>query len=126
MTVANIQLNSSTIFAGLGTATFTVVTTGLYTAAFTATIPYTPAGTSNNSAAAAPSALSVVINQDTGGGPVAKLTVASPGATQPIVGGKVVLSCTAGDVITYVLTSANTADNQLNSIKTTINFYQGE
>lgn len=117
-----LPLNTSSIFAGLGTATFTVVTAGLYTCAFTSTIPYIASGSSSSSSAAAPSALSVVVNQNGS----AKLTVNTPGATQPMMAGKVVMSCAVNDVITVVMSSANVADNALNAVQTTINLYQGE
>lgn len=125
-----IQVNQSSPFAGLGTATFTVVTAGLYTVQVKSFIPYTPPGTSYTSttAATAPSAsaLQFVVNQDTGGGPVAKLTISSPSPTQPIMSGAVVLSCAAGDVITVVFTSSAAADNALNAVKSIINLFQGE
>lgn len=123
----SLQVNNSTVFAGLGTSSFTVVTAGLYTCAFTSTIPYQAAGSSNNSSVTTGgSSLQVVINQDVGGGPVAKLTVGSPSPTQPIMGGSVRLVCAAGDVITVVMSSAATADNALNAVKSIINLYQGE
>lgn len=125
MTTNSLQLNDSIPFSGLGTATYTVVTTGLYTVGFTSTIPYVSAGSASNSTATAPSALSVVVNQDTGGGPVAKLTVTSPGAFQRMVGGSARIQCTADDVLTVVLTSANAADAVLNAVKTTINLCGG-
>lgn len=127
MTINSLQLNTSTVFAGLGTSTFTVVTTGLYTVAFKSTLPYQASGSSNDSSVTTGgSSLQVVVNQDTGGGPVAKLTVGSPSPTQPLLGGSVSLLCTAGDVLTVVLTSAAAADNALNAVKTIINLFQGE
>lgn len=123
----SIQVNESSVFAGLGTATFTVVTAGLYTVAFTTTIPSVEAGGPGDSTTTAGgSALSVVINQDTGGGPVAKLTVASPSPYQRSTGGKVVLQCAAADVITVVLSSSAAVDKAANAVKTIINLYQGE
>ncbi len=123
-----LPLNSSSVFGGLGTATFTVVTAGLYTVSFTSSIPFVT-GTSDNSDTAADSpfasGLSVVVNQDTGGGPVAKLTVASPAPTQQSMGGSVHLSCAAADVITVVMSSSAVADAAPNAVKTIINLYQG-
>ncbi len=122
MTINSLQLNQSTIFAGLGTSTFTVVTAGLYTVAFTSTIPYQASGSSaDSSVTTGGSALSVVVNLQ--GSPV--LTVASPSPTQPSMGGSVAMQCAAADVITVVLTSAAAADSQKNSIKTIINLFQG-
>lgn len=120
-----LALNTSTVVGGLGTQTFTVTVAGLYTVDVKFFIPYNPAGSSSSSTAAALSALSVVVNQDTGGGPVAKLTTPAPSANQPLVNGKVVLSCSVGDVITVVLTSANAADAALNAVKGFVNLFQG-
>lgn len=131
MTTNSLQINNSTVFAGLGTASFTVITTGLYTLGFKSTIPAIVAGSKNDSTATAGgSALQVVVNQDTGGGPVAKLTVGgaatNPTPTQQSIGGRVTLQCTAGDVLTVVLTSANAVDAVPNAVKTTINLFQGQ
>lgn len=119
---ANINPNQSTIFAGLGTASFTIVTGGIYSFEFESTIPYRPAGSlGDSSVTTGTSALSVAmkLNSDT------LLTVASPGTTQPTMGGKVSMLCVAGDVVSAVLTSSAAADAALNAIKTTINLYQG-
>ena len=122
----SLQLNTSTVFAGLGTNTFTVVTAGLYTVSFKSFIPYIASGTSGDSSVTTGgSALQVVVNQNTGGGPVAKLTIGSPSPTQPLMGGSVSLQCGAGDVITVVLTSSAAVDNTLNAIKSIINLFQG-
>jgi hypothetical protein len=116
-------LNTSTVFAGLGTNTFTVVTPGLYTVAFTSTIPYRAAGSSlDSSSTAGGSSLQVVVNLN--GSPA--LTIGSPSPTQPSLGGSVHLQCAASDVITVVLSSAAAADNALNAVKTIINLFQGE
>lgn len=127
MTINSLQLNSSTIFAGLGTSTFTVVTAGLYTVDVASTIPHIAAGSSSDSTATAGgSALQIVINQNGS----AKLTVGgaatNPTPTQPTLGGRVSLQCAAADVLTVVLTSANAVDAALNAVKTVINLFQGE
>lgn len=44
MTINSLQLNNSTVVGGLGTQTFNVVTTGLYTLQFKSFIPYLAAG----------------------------------------------------------------------------------
>lgn len=121
----SLQVNQSTVFAGLGTNSFTVTVAGLYTVAFTSFIPYQTASSNNSSVTTGGSSLQVVVNQDTGGGPVAKLTVGSPTPTQPIMGGSVRLQCSVNDVITVVLTSAAAVDNAFNAIKSIINLYQG-
>lgn len=55
MTINSLQLNQSTVVGGLGTQTFNVITTGLYTVSFKSFIPYLAAGsppvTANPSAA---------------------------------------------------------------------------
>ncbi len=123
----SLQLNQSTVVAGLGTSTYTVTADGVYTVAFKSTIPYVASGSSaDSSVTTGASDLTVVINQDTGGGPVPVLTIDSPSVNQPLMGGSVVLNCAAGDVITVVLTSSAAADNTPNAIKTTINLFQGE
>lgn len=120
---AGIPLNNSTVFAGLGTATFTVVTAGLYTVAVNSFLPYQASGSSNNSSVTSGgSSLSVAVNQNGS----AKLTLSSPTPTQPTLSGTVHMSCAAADTITVVMSSAATADNQLNSVKTIINLFQGE
>ena len=123
MTINSIPLNVSSVFAGLGTATYNVVTAGLYTCAFVSTIPYIASGSSANSTVTTGgSALSVVINQN--GSPI--LTSVAPSPTQPQVGGKVTFQAAVSDVITVVLTSANAVDAVPNAVKTTINLYSGE
>lgn len=123
MTINSIPLNVSAPFAGLGTATFNVVTAGLYTCAFVSTIPYIASGSSNNSTVTTGgSALSVVINQN--GSPL--FTSAAPSPTQPQVAGKVSFQAAVSDVITVVFSSANAVDNVPNAVKTIINLYTGE
>lgn len=123
----SLQLNNSNVFAGLGTATFTVVTAGLYTVAFKSTLPYLAAGSLGDSTVTAGgSALQVVVNLNGS----AKLTVGgsatNPTPTQASMGSSVVISCAASDIITVVLTSANAVDAVPNAVKTIINLFQGE
>lgn len=124
----SIQLNSSTVFAGLGTSSFTVVTAGLYTLAVQSTIPYNASGSSLRSDQTSPnaSALQIVVNQN--GSPVLTLggTGANPSPTQPAIGGSVRIQAAAADVIAVVLSSANAVDATPNAVKTVINLYQGE
>jgi len=123
----SLQLNTSTVVAGLGTSTFTVVTAGLYTCAVNFTIPYIASGSSNNSTVTTGgSALQIVVNQN--GSPVLTLGGVStnPTPTQPSLGGSVRIQAAAADVITVVLTSANAVDAVPNAVKGTINLYQGE
>lgn len=128
MTINSLSPIQSTPFCGIGTQTFNIVTTGFYTCQVTCTIPYV-SGTSDNSDTAADSpfasALSLVVNQDTGGGPVAKLTLSSPTPTQPSLSGSCRMQCTAGDVITVVTSSSAASDNARNAVKGVINLYFG-
>ena len=127
MTTNGLQLNTSTVVGGLGTSAFTVTIAGLYTCAITATIPSVePGGPGDSTTTAGGSALQIVVNQDTGGGPVAKLTIGSPSPYQRSMGGSVRLQCAVGDVITVVLTSANAVDKGSNVVKMIVNLYQGE
>ncbi len=117
-----IQLNSSTVWGGIATQTFTVVTDGFYTCAVDVGLPYRASGSSlYSSDTTGASALQVLValNGST------KLTLGSPTPTQPKLSGSVGMACVAGDVITVVPSSAAAADNALNAIKGTINLYQG-
>lgn len=123
MTINSLQMNQSTVIAGLGTQTFNVVTAGLYTVEFKIFVPYQASGSSNNSSVTTGgSSLVVVVNNN--GSPL--LTTSAPSPTQPIVGGSVRVQCAANDVITVVLSSSAAADNALNAIKGIVNLYQGE
>ena len=122
-----LQLNESTPFVGLGTATFTVVIPGIYTVAVSSTIPFNQ-GTSfrADQAPAFTSALQTVVNQN--GSPVMTLggVSANPTATQPAVSGQVRIECAATDVITVVFSSSSAADATPNAVKSIINLFQGE
>ncbi len=67
MTINSLQLNTSTVVGGLGTQTFNVVTTGIYTLSFKSFIPYLASGgqpvTTNPSAAIS----DVTLASDSGG-----------------------------------------------------------
>lgn len=120
-----LQLNTATVFAGLGTSTFTVTSAnaGLLTCQIKSTIPCIAAGSSaNSSVTTGGSGLSIVVNKN--GSPI--LTIANPSPTQPLMGGSVSAQFAATDVITVVLSSSAVADAGLNAIKSIINLYQGE
>lgn len=122
-----LQLNTSTPFAGLGTATYTIVTTGIYTVSVKSTIPYIAAGTSNNSTVTTGgSALQIVINQN--GSPILTSGGVStnPTPTQPSLGARISFQATAADVITVVFSSANAVDAVPNAVKSIINLYAGQ
>ncbi len=126
MTINALQLNVSTPWAGLGTATYNVLTTGIYTVGISCTIPYVAAGSSDNSTTAATdpaaSGLSIVVNNN--GTPV--YTLSSPSPTQPSLSGKATFSATAGTTITVVFSSSAAADQVANAVKAIINLYSGE
>lgn len=128
MTINSVQLNTSSPFAGLGTATFNVVTAGLYTVAVTSTIPYVAAGSADTSTTAAldpaASALSILIKLN--GSTVTGGTSVAPTPTQPSVGLTVRIQAAASDVITVVFSSSAQADAAPNAVKSIINLYQGE
>ena len=123
-----LQLNTSTPVTGLGTQTFTVLSSqaGAMTCAVQFTIPYEASGSSANSASTAgQSGLQIVINQN--GSPILTLggSSSNPAPTQPSLGGSVRFLAAAADVITVVLSSANAVDAVPNAVKGIINLYQG-
>ena len=123
----SLQLNTASVFAGLGTTTFTVVTAGLYTVNCESFLPYRASGSPGDSTVTAGgSGLQIVINQN--GSPVVTVGGSStnPTPTQPILSASARLNCAATDVITVVLSSANAVDAVPNSVKSIINLYQGE
>lgn len=67
MTINSLQVNQSTVVGGLGTQTFNVVTAGLYTVSFKATIPYQPAGSQPQSTSPSPESTNVTCAADTAG-----------------------------------------------------------
>lgn len=116
---------ASTPWTGLGTATYNMLTSAMYTVQVQMIIPYVASGSSDNSAAAAldpaASALQIVVNNN--GSPV--LTLSAPSPTQPSLSGAVTFSGTAGNNITVVLTSANASDAVPNAVKGLINVFTG-
>lgn len=83
-------------------ASFSVTTTGQY-------------------GAPAVSGLNVVLKKGT----TVLASYGFPTATQPVMGGSVVVSCSVSDVLSVVLSSLSSADNALNAVKTVVNLYQG-
>jgi hypothetical protein len=130
LTINALQLNTSTPWTGLGTATYNVVTTGIYTLAVECTIPYNPPGsTSANSASTVgQSGLTIVATDVTSTTTLMTLGGASsnPTPTQPSLSGKVSFQATAGDVVTVVFSSPNSVDSTPNAVKAVINLYSGE
>ena len=122
MTINALQVNTSTVFAGLGTQTFNVLTAGFYTLEFKIFVPYQASVSSNNSSVTTGGS-SVVAVVNLNGSP--QLTTGAPSPTQPIVGGSVRLQCAANDVITLVLSSSAAADQVANAVKGIANLYQG-
>ncbi len=122
-----LNTNQSTPFAGLGTWTYTVPTTGTYTVDCQATVP-NEQGASGTTTAPQPvqSALQIVINLN--GSPQVTVGGAAndPTPTQPSLGARATLQCTATDVITVVLTSSAAVDAAPNAVKGIINLFLGE
>jgi hypothetical protein len=114
--------------AGLGTFTYNIVTSGLYTLGCQSTLPYEQ-GTFNNSSVTpgVASALQMVLSQ-TGSASVS-ITIGgsatNPTPTQPAMGTSGRFQCVAGDTLNVALTSANSIDSQPNAVKSIVNLYQG-
>jgi len=101
-------LNAPRVDVGLVTETWTAPSAGLYNLA--AQITEIP-----------PSCLSIVVNQN--GSPVYTAPTLTP--TQSAIQFKVDLDCANADVITLVLSSSNTNDTMLESVKTNVSIGQG-
>jgi hypothetical protein len=125
MTINSLNVVQSTPVSGLGTQTYNVQTTGIYTVEVRYTIPYVAAGSSYNSdtMADAPeaSALQILVKLDA----TTKLTLSAPGPTQPSMSGSISFAATAGQVITVVPSSSAASDNVPNAVKGIVNVYQG-
>jgi hypothetical protein len=124
MTTNSLQLNTSTPWAGLGTATYTVVSAGAYTITALATLPFAQGTYNNTQAQSAVSGLSIVINQN--GTPIVSVGGTAgnnPSPTQPEMSCGTTLTCAAGDVITVVLSSSQIADNTPNAVKASLNLF---
>lgn len=67
MTINSLQVNESTVVAGLGTQTFNVVTAGLYTLEFKCFLPYQAAGSPAVTTNPSPNVTDVTIAADTAG-----------------------------------------------------------
>lgn len=67
MTINSLQLNQSVPVAGLGTQTFNVVTTGLYTLSFKSFIPYLASGTPAQSTSPSANVTDITCAGDTSG-----------------------------------------------------------
>jgi len=126
MTINSLSFIASTPVAGLGTQTFNVPATGLYTVGFKIFVPFAQGTSGDSTSLVGQSGLQVVVALNA----VTKLTVGgsatNPTPTQPIVGGSIVLQCTASDVLTVVLSSVNAVDAAPNAVKGIINIFAGE
>ncbi len=67
MAINSLQLNTSTVVGGLGTQTYNVVTTGLYTLEFKSFIPYLAAGSPPQTTTPSPNVTDVTVAADTAG-----------------------------------------------------------
>lgn len=104
----NILLEKPSVRSGLGTSTLTIGSTGFYNLRFEVTENI-------------PSSLSIVVNQN--GSPI--YTSAAFPADQSTLQFKLLMNCTATDVITVALSSAAAIDNQLNTVKSIITIGAG-
>lgn len=95
--------DQSRTVAGLGTLTFTAPSTIDYSVIVGSTLN-------------PPTGLSIVINQN--GSPVVSQPISAPSAMS--AGASAIISCTAGDVITIVLSSSVNNDTIANNVKTTV------
>jgi hypothetical protein len=103
-----LNLNTPRVDIGLVTDTFTIPSTGQYN--LTAQITEIP-----------PSGLSVVVNQN--GSPIYTSVALPP--TQSSLQFKVPINGVLNDAITFVLSSSNSNDLLLNSVKTNVSLGQG-
>src|ERR1700688_2119856 len=103
----SLPLNVSSPFSGLGTATFTVVTPGLYTASCQSTIPFVQGTSANSSSTVGQSGLQIVINQNSTPLVTVGGSANNPTPTQPSLGAVARIQASAADVITIVLSSSN-------------------
>lgn len=109
---------SHVIISQLNPGTLTAVANGAGGSSAGATFSVTTTGTYG---VPAQSGLNIVVNQGT----TVVARYAFPSATQPIMGGSVIIQASAADVITVVTSSLSTADADLNAVKGIVNLYQG-
>lgn len=109
----DLQVDTSTPVAGLGTFVYTTTVTGIYTLDCQSTLP-------NNSA------LQIVLKKNSSTLITAGGATANPTPTQPTLGARTQIQCTAGDTVSVVLSSANNIDTQPNSVKSMVNLFFGE
>jgi hypothetical protein len=101
-------LNQNYVAVGLHTQQLTITAAGIYYAKVDLTeLP--------------PSGISVVVNQN--GSPVFTAAAVSP--TQGALQFKTTLSCATNDVIQVVVSSSNSNDKMLNTVKTNMSIGQG-
>jgi len=114
--------------AGLGTFTFTIVTSGLYTLSCQSTLPFEQ-GTYNTSdvTPSVASALQIILSQT--GSATTSITIGgtakNPTPTQPAMGTSGRFQCVAGDTLNVALSSANSIDSNPNAVQSVVNLYQG-
>lgn len=126
--MANSLSLSANEVAGLGTFSYTVPVggAGLYTLGCQSTLPYEQ-GTFNNSSVtpSVASALQIVLKQNASALVTIGGSAANPTPTQPAMGTSVRIQAVDGDVLSVVLSSANSIDSQPNAVKSVVNLYQG-
>jgi len=93
---------------GLNTYVYTTTTSAMHVARID--VPIIP-----------PSGMSIVIKQNT----TTIATSAAPAATQGAITMSATMNCTSGDTISFVLSSSTAMDEQLNTVKATLNVHIG-
>jgi ribosomal protein S5 len=107
VTIGNFTAGPQTV-CGLGTYVYTTGTTATHVAK--CMITEVPA-----------SGITLVIKQNS----TTRLTVSSPASGQGVILGSVNLAITSGDTVSFVLTSSSATDNQLNTVKATLDVHIG-
>lgn len=96
------------VICGLDTYNYTIVNAGMHVASI-------------NLTEQPPSGMSILIQQNGS----TKASFSAPAASQNHIDLKVTMNCAANDIISFVLSSSNAGDQQLNSIKGILIVHQG-
>lgn len=105
-----LKVHQSNVICGLGSYTHTVANTGMY--CVTAHCEENPTS-------------SIVITLSQAGSVTDSASSTAATTSQNHIEIKKVFNCTAGDVLTVALVSADAIDNQLNNVKTIVVINQG-
>lgn len=116
----SLQMNLANPVSGLGTFQYTVLTAGPVTVECKSTLPWSPAGSAQQS-----SNVSIVIKQNASALVTVGGDVKDPTPTQGSIGAATSFQAAVNDVISVVLASSNAIDSIPNNVKSTINLFQG-